>query len=133
MAFYTWASICNTKATLPYSFKSINPYIKVLFLSVVWCMHTGTADSNFRRCQQKIVFFFFAYSRRPLLDNADICTSTLILCKSLNYSLIIDTKLGTMLYILLFCRSLSYAAKTIGITVAQHCVHRCYAKYSQIK
>ena len=72
---------------------------------MVWCVYTGTADSNFRRRQQnKILFSFFRILHRPLLDNADIYTSTLILCNSLSYSLI-DTKLGTMLYLLLFYHS----------------------------
>ena len=89
----------------------------VLFHSVVWCMYTGTANSNFHRCQQnRISFSFFAYSRRPLLDNAGIYTSTLILCNSLNYSLI-DTKLGTMLHLLLFYHSFELH----GLNYWYHC------------
>ena len=44
----------------------------------------------------------FAYSRKPLLDNVDIYTSSLkqILCNSLNCYLI-DTKFGTMVHLLI--------------------------------
>ena len=42
----------------------------------------------------------------------DIYTSTLILCNPLNYDLI-DTKLGTMLHLLLFYDSSSYMAKKL--------------------
>ena len=46
----------------------------------------------------------YLYLRTPLLHDADIYTSTLILYNSLNCNLI-DTKLGTMVYLLLFCHS----------------------------
>ena len=46
-------------------------------------------------------FRFFHILRRPLLPDADIYTSTLILNNSLNYNLI-DTKLGTILHLLFF-------------------------------
>ena len=63
-------------------------------------------------------FLFFAYSRRPLLDDANIYTSTLILYNSLNYNLI-DAKLGTIVHILIFSIILlSYMPKNIGISVA---------------
>ena len=53
----------------------------------------------------KIKFHFLVcYSHRPLLDNADIYASTLILCTSLYYNLI-DTKTGTMVHLLLFYHS----------------------------
>ena len=45
--------------------------------------------------------FFFRILRGPLLRDADIYTSTLILYNSLNYNLI-DTKLGTILHLLFF-------------------------------
>ena len=46
-------------------------------------------------------FRIFRILRRPLLHDADIYTSTLILYNSLNYNLI-DTKLGTTLHLLFF-------------------------------
>ena len=46
-------------------------------------------------------FRFFRILRRPLLHDADIYTSTLILYNSLNY-ILIDTKLGTILHLLFF-------------------------------
>ena len=46
-------------------------------------------------------FHFFRILRRPLLHDADIYTSILILYNSLNYNLI-DTKLGTILHPLFF-------------------------------
>ena len=60
----------------------------------------------------KIIFDFCAYSHRPLLDNVDIYTSTLILCNSLNYNMI-DTKLGTMFIYSSSVILLSYMAKTL--------------------
>ena len=110
--FYICATACHTKAALPYSksFESINAYTdslmyiwhtytlyQVSFYSVVLCVYTSTADLNFRRCHQNKVSFF-AYSRRRLLYNAVIYTSTLILCNSLNCNLI---DLGTMVYLII--------------------------------
>ena len=52
----------------------------------------------------KFCFLFFRIPHGPLLENADIYTSTLILCNSLNYNLI-DIKLGTILHLSLFYHS----------------------------
>ena len=78
------------------------PTYQVSFHSVVCSMYTGTADSNVRRRQHDKIFF--AYSHGPLLENADIYTSTLILCNSLNYNLI-DIELGTILHLPFFYHS----------------------------
>ena len=68
-------------------------------------------------------FSFFAYSHRPLLDDADIYTSTLMIpCNSLNYDLI-DTKLGTIVHLLIIYQPFGYMTKNVGINVAQHCVN----------
>ena len=92
---------------------------------MVWCVYTGTADSNFRtRQQNKISFSFFRIPRGPLLENADIYTSTLILCNLLNYDLI-NIKLGTILHLSFFYHSAElYMAKTVGISIVQHCLNR---------
>ena len=56
---------------------------------------------KFLLVSSKIHFRFFRVLRRPLLHDADIYTSTLILYNSLNYNLI-DTKLDTILHLLFF-------------------------------
>ena len=73
---------------------------QVSFHSVVWCVYTGRADLNFRWRHQNI-FVFFRILCTPLLHDADIYTSTLILYNSFNYNLI-DTKLGSILHLLFF-------------------------------
>ena len=62
-------------------------------------MYTGRAELNYRWHHQKI--FVFRILRTPLLHDADIYTCTLILYNSFNCNLI-DTKLGTILYLLFF-------------------------------
>ena len=59
-------------------------------------MYTSTADSGLCR-----LIFIFAYSHKPLSDTVDIYFPTaLILCNSINYNPI-DTKLGTMVHLLI--------------------------------
>ena len=59
--------------------------------------------------------------RGPLLENADIYTSTLILCNSLNYNLI-DIKLGTILHLSFFYHSAELYGH--GISIVEHCLNR---------
>ena len=77
MAFYTCASVCHTKATLPYHFKAINTYIdslmyishtyQVSFHSMVWCVYTGTADSNFVGTNKIKFHFLFRILPKALI------------------------------------------------------------------
>ena len=79
-----------------------NVYMIHLLSFVPFCglVHVGRTDLRFCWCIKKS-FSFFCILRSPLLHDADIYTSTLILYNSLNYNLI-GTKLGTILHLLFF-------------------------------
>ena len=87
-------------------------YLSSFVSSMVWCMYTSTANWVFVGANKiKFCYLFFAYSSRPLLENADIYTSTLILCNSFNYNLI-DTKLNTIFDLLFFYHSFELYSQT---------------------
>ena len=132
--FYTCMSVYHTKAALPCSFESTNAYTNSLRytwhtyqisfhdqLCVHWHSWFGSSlapSKNLFRC-----YFFFAYSRRPLLGDMNIYTCSLMPYNSLN----IDTKLDTILI------SRSCMAKNIGFSVAQHCVNSWYANTGSVQ
>ena len=68
-------------------------------------------QSQFLLATSKYHFRFFRILHRPLLHDADIYTTTLILYNSLNYTLI-DTKLGTILNLLFFYYSSELYSQT---------------------
>ena len=83
---------------------------------MIWC----TADQDLHwHCQKYFHFSFFALVQRPLLVDVDIYTTTLILYSSLNYNLI-DTKLGTLVHLLIFYQpsKLAMWPEKIDISVA---------------
>ena len=65
---------------------------------MVWCLCTGAANQFRSLLAPSKSHLFFTYSHRPILDDADIFTSSLLLYNSFKYNLI-DTKLDAMVHL----------------------------------
>ena len=73
------------------------------FCFILWsgaCIPAQPTQTFVGAIKIKFCFLFFTYSLRPLVNNVDIYTSTLILCNSLNYNMI-NTKLCTLVHLLI--------------------------------
>ena len=109
--FYTCISFYYTKVALQYNFKAytdfFNVYMTHLLSFVSFCCLMRVywqSQFKFPLVPSKNHFHFLHIPAGPYSENTHIYTSTLILCNSLNYTLI-DTKLCTILHLLLFYHS----------------------------
>ena len=104
--------------TYQVSFYSMVWYICIL-AKLIWVFVGST----------KIKISFLAYSGKPLLDDVDIYTSTLILCTYLNSVIIWLTPNLLQWFIYSFSiNHLSHVAKSFDISVAWYCINSWYVK-----